>query len=153
VDAGFDAVVLRVFNPIGAHLPAGTLLGRAAAGIREAMAGGQNQIRLGPLGAFRDFVDVRDVATAIAAAALSPKPVPVPVLNVGSGVAVTARDAVKLLAKVAGFTGQVREADPPPARSSAVNWIAADLNLIEQALDWRPTYGLTDSIRAIWGSS
>ncbi|TCO60546.1 NAD-dependent epimerase/dehydratase family protein [Actinocrispum wychmicini] len=150
VDSGLDAVVLRVFNPIGAGIAAGTVLGRAAASIRAAMAGGVEHIQLGPLGAYRDFVDVRDVATAISAAALSAEQPP-PVLNVGSGVAVATRDTVAMLADVAGFTGQVREADPAPARSGAVTWIAADLTRIERTLGWHPKYGLADSVREIWG--
>lgn len=150
VDSGLDAVALRVFNPIGAGIAAGTVLGRAAASIRAAMADGVDHIQLGPLAAYRDFVDVRDVATAVTAAALSEEPPP-PVLNVGSGVAVAARDAVRLLADVAGFAGQIREADPAPARSGAVTWIAADLTRIERALGWRPKYSLGDSIREIWG--
>ncbi len=144
-----DAVVLRVFNPIGPGLPAENLLGRAAASMRTALERGDDHIRLGPLDAFRDFVDVRDVAAAIRAAALADK-VKEPVLNVGSGVAVTARDAVTLLAEVAGFTGRVLESAVAPARSSAVNWIAADLTKINKLLGWAPTYDLRDSVLAGW---
>lgn len=144
-----DAVVLRVFNPIGPGLPAENLLGQAAANMRAALERGDDHIRLGPLHAYRDFVDVRDVATAIRAAALTDT-VKEPVLNVGSGVAVTARDAVTLLAEVAGFTGQVVESAVAPARSSAVNWIAADLSRINRSLGWIPTYDLRASVLASW---
>ncbi|SDW72352.1 Nucleoside-diphosphate-sugar epimerase [Amycolatopsis xylanica] len=149
VDSGVDAVSLRVFNPIGAGMPAGTVLGRAAARIREARISGQDFIELGPLDAYRDFVDVRDVASAIAAAALSAE-LKEPVLNVGSGTAVRTRDAVALLAEVAGFTGPVREAGAAQARSGAVNWIAADVSRAKLALGWTPRYSLEDSIHAIW---
>lgn len=144
-----DAVVLRVFNPIGPGLPAENLLGRAAASMRAALERGDDHIRLGPLDAYRDFVDVRDVATAIRAAALADE-MKEPVLNVGSGVAVTARDAVTLLAEVAGFTGRILESAVAPARSSAVNWIAADLSRIKHSLGWTPTYDLRASTLASW---
>ena len=144
-----DGVVLRVFNPIGPGLHGENLLGRAAAGIRAALARGEDFVRLGPLGAYRDFVDVRDVATAITSAALVAE-VAEPVLNVGSGKAVTCRDAVGLLAEAAGFTGRIVESDPPPARSAAVGWIVADLTRTSRALDWSPTVDLRDSIRAVW---
>jgi nucleoside-diphosphate-sugar epimerase len=147
-----DAVALRVFNPIGPGIPAENLLGRAAACLRAAMDRGDDHIRLGPLGAFRDFVDVRDVATAITAAALAGV-VKEPVLNVGSGVAVTARTAIEVLADVAGFTGEVLESAPAPTRSRDVGWIAADLSRIGSTLGWTPIHGLHASVRAGWAHS
>ncbi|CAM3740879.1 NAD(P)-dependent oxidoreductase [Kibdelosporangium persicum] len=152
VEAGvLDGVSLRVFNPIGPGLPAENLLGRAAANIRAAQANGEDHIQLGPLGAYRDFVDVRDLAAAVAAAATAGS-IAEPVLNVGSGVAVTARQAVMTLAEVAGFTGEVRESAPAPARSAAVGWIAADLTRTRRALGWRPAHDLTASVKASWES-
>lgn len=146
--ANLDAVSLRVFNPIGPGVGADTVLGRAAASIRTALRDGRNKILLGPLNSYRDFVDVRDVASAIATVALADE-VPHRVLNVGSGHAVLIRDAVKLLAEVAGFTGEISEADPPVHRSGAVTWIAADISRIT-ALGWRPEHDLHASIRALW---
>ncbi|MEU5696698.1 NAD(P)-dependent oxidoreductase [Actinosynnema sp. NPDC020468] len=150
VTAGrLDAAVLRVFNPIGAGMPGGTVLGRAAAGIRKSLVDGGDVV-LGPLGAFRDFVDVRDVAEAVSAAALASDLGAGPVLNVGSGAAVTVREAVKLLVEVSGFTGRVVESDPAPHRSGAVNWIEADLTRVGEALGWRPRHTLAESVRDLW---
>ncbi|ALG06744.1 NAD-dependent epimerase/dehydratase family protein [Kibdelosporangium phytohabitans] len=143
-----DAVSLRVFNPIGPGIGADTVLGRAAASIRTALHHGENKIRLGPLDSYRDFVDVRDVAGAIAAVVLADE-VPYRVMNVGSGVPVLIRDAVKLLAEVAGYTGEISEADPPVHRSGAVTWIAADITRITTALGWRPEHDLRSSIHAL----
>jgi nucleoside-diphosphate-sugar epimerase len=143
-----DGVALRIFNPIGANLTAGTVLGRAAREIRSALATGDD-ITLGPLGAYRDFVDVTDVANAIVAAALTPV-LPEPVLNVGSGRAVAVRDVVAMLAEVAGFDGKVIESDPPHSRSGAVTWIAADTTVTRRVLGWSPHHDLTTSIRNLW---
>lgn len=143
-----DGVVLRVFNPIGADLPHGTVLGRAAEAIRAALRRG-GDITLGPLGAYRDFVDVADVAGAIADAAFAPA-LPEPVLNVGSGRAVAVRDVVAMLAEVAGFRGEVRESDPVHSRSGAVTWIAADTTRVNRALGWSPHQDLTTSVQAVW---
>ncbi|WP_432057978.1 NAD-dependent epimerase/dehydratase family protein [Streptomyces sp. bgisy022] len=148
-DGALDAVVLRVFNPVGPGLPPENLLGRAAQALREAARTGADRITLGPLDAHRDFVDVRDVAAAVVRAALA-RHVPEPVLNVGSGQAVAAREAVALLARTAGFTGRVAETDPAPARSRAVPWIAADVERIRSALDWKPEHDLASSVRACW---
>ncbi|ONI77243.1 NAD-dependent dehydratase [Actinosynnema sp. ALI-1.44] len=149
VAADVDAVSLRVFNPIGPGIGADTVLGRAAANIRTALHHGDDKILLGPLDSYRDFVDVRDVARAIAAVTLADE-VRYPVMNVGSGVPVLIRDAVKVLAEVAGYTGEISEADPPVHRSGAVTWIAADISRITTTLNWRPHHDLRSSIRALW---
>ncbi|MEV6239634.1 NAD(P)-dependent oxidoreductase [Lentzea sp. NPDC051838] len=144
-----DGVVLRVFNPIGADLPAGTVLGRATDAIRAALRHSATDITLGPLDSYRDFVDVTDVANAIADAALAPEPSE-PVLNVGSGRAIAVRDAVATLAEVAGFEGKILESAPVPSRSGAVDWIAADITRTRHVLGWSPHQDLITSIRAVW---
>lgn len=147
-----DAAVLRVFNPIGPGVPPENLLGRAAASIRAALEEGKDTVVLGPLDAHRDFVDVRDVATAITAAALADQ-VKEPVLNVGSGRPVRCREAVRMMAEAAGFTGRVVETDPPSGRSGAVDWSAADVSRLGRSLGWTPRYGLRASVEATWHSS
>jgi nucleoside-diphosphate-sugar epimerase len=142
-------VTLRVFNPIGAGVREATLLGRAAQRLRTALATGSPTVLMGPLSAYRDFVDARDVATAVAAAALAPR-LPYRVLNVGSGRTVVARTAVSTLAQVAGFAGEIFEEDEPPSRSSTVDWMLADTTRSAETLGWQPEYDLTDSAKAIW---
>ncbi|WP_320774376.1 NAD-dependent epimerase/dehydratase family protein [Streptomyces sp. CRN 30] len=109
--SGLDAVVLRVFSPAGPGTPAGSPLGRLAEAMRRAMQSGDGELRLGGLGAQRDFVDVRDVARAVHAASLSAAQ---GVINIGSGRAVRLRDAAATLARVAGYGGALHELDGPP---------------------------------------
>lgn len=146
-----SGVVLRVFNPVGSRLPAENMLGRAALNIKQAIAENREFIQMGPLGAFRDFVDARDVGRAIALAALAPhiKPEHV-ILNVASGKAVPSRELVHLLVSVSGYRGEIRESNPPPARSAGVNWIQGDIRRIEQALGWKPRYSLRESVEDVW---
>ncbi|WP_236030513.1 NAD-dependent epimerase/dehydratase family protein [Paractinoplanes lichenicola] len=140
-----NTVSLRVFNPIGAGQPAENVLGRVAAQLRA----GHTELSLGPLGAYRDFVDVRDVASLIRAVVVADD-VPHPVYNAGSGRAVTVREAVEMLARVAGFTGPVREQGAGPQRSAAVNWIQADITRAAKDLGWAPAHDLSASIKSIW---
>jgi nucleoside-diphosphate-sugar epimerase len=142
-------VVLRIFNPIGPDVPAENLLGRAAAGLRAALHEDHDVVTFGSLEPARDFVDVRDVATAVAAAALADE-VDEPVLNVGSGVATRARRAVALLADVAGYRGRIEETAPAPTRSASVDWIAADVSRIRRSLGWSPAHDLEASVKAVW---
>lgn len=144
-----DAVSLRVFNPIGAGQPAENVLGRAAQRIREALATGASELTLGPLGAYRDFVDVQDVAALVRAVVLAPEP-PSRIYNCGSGRAVTVREAVGLLAAQAGWAGTIHEAGAGPQRSAAVNWIRADIGRARRELDWQPAHDLSTSIKNIW---
>jgi nucleoside-diphosphate-sugar epimerase len=143
-----DAVTLRVFNPIGAGMRA-NVLGHAATRLREAVDKNGASITMGPLSAYRDFVDARDVASAVVAAAFA-DPLPASVFNVGSGQAVATRDAVRLLADLAGFTGEIREERPDSSRSSGVDWMLADISRARSHLRWQPAYELTDSIKTIW---
>ncbi|NJP52394.1 NAD-dependent epimerase/dehydratase family protein [Streptomyces sp. SBST2-5] len=108
--SGLDAVVLRVFSPAGPGTPAGSPLGRLAEAMRRAMQSGDGELKLGGLGAQRDFVDVRDVARAVHAASLSAAQ---GVINIGSGRAVRLRDAAAILARVAGYGGALHELDSP----------------------------------------
>ncbi|GGW58537.1 NAD-dependent epimerase/dehydratase family protein [Streptomyces griseoloalbus] len=114
--SGLDAVVLRVFSPVGPGTPAGSPLGRLAEAMRRAMQSGDGELKLGGLGAQRDFVDVRDVARAVHAASLSAAQ---GVINIGSGRAVRLRDAAGILARVAGYGGALTELDGPPGMHHA----------------------------------
>lgn len=147
-----DGVTLRVFNPIGAGMHDTTLLGRAAVQLRAALAAGSPTLTMGPLSAYRDFVDARDVATAVVEAVLAPS-LPDRVLNVGSGRAVIARTAVSALAQAAGFTGEIREEGDASARSSTVDWMLADNGRAAAVLGWHPEYDLADSVKAIWADA
>jgi nucleoside-diphosphate-sugar epimerase len=144
-----DTAVLRVFNPIGAGLPDANLLGRAAQRLRTALAEGAGEITMGPLSAYRDFVDAQDVASMVLATVLAPR-LRHRVFNAGSGRAVTAREAVDLLAAEAGYAGQIREEGAGPQRSAAVDWIRADVGLARAELGWSPVHDLASSIKDVW---
>jgi len=144
-----DTAVLRVFNPIGSGLPDANLLGRAAHRLRTALADGSDEITMGPLSAHRDFVDAQDVASLVLAVLRAPR-LRHRIFNAGSGRAVTAREAVDLLAARAGFTGDIREEGAGPQRSAAVDWIRADIELARAELGWAPVHDLAGSIKDVW---
>jgi NDP-hexose 4-ketoreductase len=104
---GLDAVVLRVFNPVGPGAPDTILPGRVVAELRRALTGGP-AASLGRLDAVRDFVDARDVADAAIAAVQAPA-LPGGVINIGSGAGVPVRTLVKDLVAISGYDGPVHE--------------------------------------------
>ncbi|MCD0451300.1 NAD(P)-dependent oxidoreductase [Actinocorallia sp. API 0066] len=136
------AVVLRVFNPVGPGAPRASLLG----GVAGQLADGAPEIRTGPLGAVRDYVDVRDVADAVLAAVTRDV---TGVINVGSGTATRSRDLVRaLLTLVPGRA--LTEDGEGPARSAAVPWQRADIGTAAAALGWTPATPLDASVRDLW---
>jgi NDP-hexose 4-ketoreductase len=149
--AGLDAVVLRVFNPVGPGAPEDGLPGRLAVQLRRSLAHG-TAVRLGSLDVVRDFVDARDVADAALAAAAAPV-LPHPVLNIGSGAGVPARTLVKDLLAISGCAATVHEDAPGSARSAGLAWQQACITLALQDLDWRPCRDLTTSLSDLWEAS
>ncbi|MET8245630.1 NAD-dependent epimerase/dehydratase family protein [Streptomyces sp. NPDC005202] len=171
LSSGLDAVVLRVFSPAGPGTPAGSPLGRLAEAMRRAMQSGDGELKLGGLGAQRDFVDVRDVARAVHAASLSAAQ---GVINIGSGRAVRLRDAAAILARVAGYGGGLHELDglpgvhlratighprtdsdhPAPVAypypDGCGSWQQADVRTARDRLGWRPRINLEESLADIW---
>lgn len=143
-----EAAVLRVFNPLGAGMPESSLPGAAVARFRAALASGERTVRMGPLDAVRDFIDVRDVAAAVAAATQAVT-LDAPVVNVGSGTGHTARDLVAALAERVGFRGGIEEASSGSPRSTDVAWQVADISLARRTLGWQPVHDLASSVATI----
>lgn len=153
--SGLDAVVLRVFPPVGPGTPAGSPVGRLAEAMRRAMQQGESELKLGGLAVQRDFVDVRDVARSVHAASLSAAQ---GVINIGTGRAVRLREVAALLARVAGYPGNLHELDDPQAGiapphgypDGCGSWQQADVRTARDRLGWRPRIGLEESLADIW---
>jgi nucleoside-diphosphate-sugar epimerase len=141
---GRDATVLRVFNPIGPGTPARLLPGRLVSELLRASLTGE-PAKLGRLDGHRDFIDVRDVASAVVAAATAPAAAP-PLLNTGSGTATALRDLAALAARAAGVPPPEEDGSGSP-RSAAVSWQQADVTAISAALGWAPRIPLKVSLR------
>lgn len=147
-----DAVVLRVFNPIGPGLAASSVLGQAAVRLRRAVDEGRDAITMGSLEAFRDFVDVRDVARAVVEAIRVVRPAQ-PVFNIAAGEGMQVRQLVRRLADCAGFTGAIDELAPGSPRSNEVSWQEANVERASTCLGWSPHVSLDSSIQAVWDSN
>lgn len=152
LEAELDALVLRVTNPVGPGAPPAGLPGWLTAELGRAVAGTPHAtVQVGDLSAYRDFVDVRDVADAVALALTLPGRLP-SLLNIGSGRAVPVRDLVHGLVGAAGFTGRVEESLGKVGRSVAVPWQCSDIAAAERELGWTPVHSLRDSVTALWNA-
>ncbi|MEU4390995.1 NAD-dependent epimerase/dehydratase family protein [Kribbella sp. NPDC023855] len=145
---GADAIVLRSFNITGPGSPPSTLFGRV---LRQ--LGTTDTIELGSLEAWRDYVDVRDVAEAVVAVATAEGHLP-PVLNVGSGKATLARDAVHQLVELSGTTTKIVEGEVHAGHAGSpadtVAWQQADTTLIGKHLGWSSKIPLDQSLADTW---
>ena len=159
---GLDAVVLRVFNPVGPGAPESILPGRLVGELRRAAADG-SEVRLGPLDAVRDFVDARDVANAALAAALAPSWPPA-VINIGSGTGVPVRTLVRELVAISGYDGPVIESTVvdgtvvesavmtgrPSGGAPGLSWQQADIGRARRDLGWQPRRSRAESLADLW---
>ncbi len=144
-----EATVLRVFNSLGPGAGTHTLAGHAAQALHAALTDHLPVVEFGPLDTYRDFVDIRDIARAVALAIDSEGVLP-PILNVGSGSAVMSRTVVLVLSAIAGYIGQIRETRRQSLRSSDVPWQQADTRLMRSALHWESRIALRESLKDLW---
>ncbi|MET9535588.1 NAD(P)-dependent oxidoreductase [Streptomyces sp. NPDC006649] len=147
-----NAIVLRLANVCGPGTPRGSLLGmigeRLAGGMRDSRDGAPAELRLAPLHARRDFVDVRDVVDAVLAAAELPAPAPADrVLNIGSGTAVPMRDLVGLMVTLSGLSIRIVEESGDGTPRTDVEWQQLDITKARRLLGWRPHRGAEESLR------
>lgn len=140
---GIAVVAARLFNPTGPGLQdrhlCGALAGQLAA-IQLRLA--PPQIRVGPLNATRDFIDVRDAVRALVllAEAAAPKEV----YNLGSGIERPARQVLELLLDAAGLTGAVDMIEQP-GRTADVPRLVGDIERL-RALEFAPAIPLAQSL-------
>src|SRR6266511_1357629 len=119
-EGGPAVTALRYHNVYGPRMPADTPYSGVAAIFRSALAGGQPPRVLEDGAQRRDFVHVRDVATANLLALLAPEPVP-GVFNVASGEPHTIGELAAALAASSGgpapeVVGGCRAGDRAAAR-------------------------------------
>jgi GDP-4-dehydro-6-deoxy-D-mannose reductase len=136
----------RIFNLVGPgqdeRHAAGRFAGRLAA---MAGAGAPRRLEVGSLAPTRDWMDVRDAASALAL--LARRGEPGRAYNVATGVEVPVREVLDALVRRSGMAVGVREdrAGPPPGEPRHV----ADVGRL-RALGFAPAYALRDTLAELW---
>jgi dTDP-6-deoxy-L-talose 4-dehydrogenase [NAD(P)+] len=146
-----DGVTLRVGNVVGAGAPEVSLLGgaanRLATGCHE---DGPVRLELGPLDAQRDFVGLADTVRAVECAVTAPQ-LPAAVINIGRGVAATAREMVTALVEISGVPAEVAEA--PPDGRPELTWQRLRIDLAAEVLGWSPDPDLRPDLTNLWAEA
>jgi nucleoside-diphosphate-sugar epimerase len=142
-----QVVVARIFNVVGAGQEERHLCGFLARQFAErTTARDSRPIAVGPLTATRDFVDVRDVASALIMLGTAPQVQAR--YNVASGVESPSQAVFDLLAEATGQRGIPMAALPPRRLEMPRHY--ADIGRL-RALGYAPRYSLRDSLLATLG--
>lgn len=144
-----EVVVARLFNPIGPGMPESQAFGRFAA---ELLSDDAEPLTLtvGRLDAKRDFVDVRDAASAMIALALKGKPGAI--YNIGTGQSREVREGLDALIHLSGREVHVEVDENLIGRREPVD-SRAKLDRIEADAGWRATTTFEQSIEDLWSAA
>ncbi|MFI9154911.1 NAD-dependent epimerase/dehydratase family protein [Streptomyces sp. NPDC053367] len=143
-----DGCVLRVTNVCGPGTPRGSFLGALAEKLLRAGADAPASFTV--VDDHRDFVDVRDVAEAVALAAAPGAPVTGRVVNIGQGRATALRDLVDWLVAASAVPPHLVREEKAPVTSFGGNWTQSDIGLARELLGWSPHVPLPSSVRDLW---
>lgn len=163
-DANFKSVLLRYFNPVGAH-PTGLngeyprsrpdnlvpYITQTAAGILQKLTvfGGDYATRDGSC--IRDYIHVSDIADAHVKALNylieNKQKEATSIFNLGTGNGVSVLEAIKSFEKV---SEQKLNYEVGPRRAGDVINIYANNDLVKKELNWNPKYDLDAMMLSAW---
>lgn len=145
--APLEAVVGRIFNPIGPGTPENQALGRFAARLAEA---GTGDLVVGNLDTRRDFIDVRDAARALIALARDGRPGRV--YHVGTGRSHRVGDGLEQLVRLSRTRVRVR-VDPQLAAGAGPQDSRAEIRKIVADTGWGPEISWEQSLKDLWNEA
>lgn len=143
---GIEVIIARPFNHLGPGQRAEFVAPAFLTRIADAIAAGVPTIRVGELGAVRDFTDVRDVVRAYAL--LLERGQPGEIYNICSAAPAAIRNVLEISLAVAGAKVGY-ETDPDLLRPGMANARYGDNSKI-CALGWRPEISLQQTIQDMW---
>jgi len=162
--SGIRSVLLRYFNPVGAHPSA--MIGELPFGKPSNLVPAITQTAIGKLplmqvwgtdyptkdgSCIRDYIHVCDIAHAHTLAlnylVENKNSVPCAVFNLGSGKGFSVLEVIHEFEKVSGLRLNYQKG---PRRSGDVIAIYANNDRAMQLLDWNPQYDLADMMRSAW---
>lgn len=161
VNESWGAVLLRYFNPIGAHpsgmigeLPFGVpnnlvpYITQTAAGLRSSLTIYGDDYGTPDGTCVRDFIHVVDLAKAhVKSLDYLQRQSGCDVFNIGQGIGNSVMDAVKTFVRV---TGVQLNYQVGPRREGDVEQVWADATKSESLLQWRTELTLEDAMRDAW---
>ena len=138
-ETNISTSILRFFNAIGRNETNPHVVPHIFESLQTS-----NVIELGNTAACRDYIDTRDIATAIAAVAATVDGFGV--FNVGTGVASSVNDIVESLRRILGRPITILQ-EPSRFRATDRMLLVAEMEKIRRATSWMPRLSLEDSLR------
>ena len=162
--SSFQAILLRYFNPVGAHPSA--LIGELPIGKPSNLVPAITQTAVGKMpemqvwgtdyptkdgSCVRDYIHVSDIAHAHTLALKfledHKNNGPCPIFNLGSGTGYTVLEVIHAFEKISGMSLNYNKG---ARRAGDVVAIYANNEKATQLLDWKPQYNLSDMMRSAW---
>ena len=142
-----NVMIARIFNIAGPGQAENLLPMTFIRQIGEMKTGHNNILRVGNVEPTRDFVDVRDIASAFSAIIRNGKSGEV--YNVASGSEISINDLIMRVIQLGGMdVSIVTECDR--VRATDVPRVLADISKINSHTGWKPSIPLEDSLRDMW---
>ena len=145
-DHGIDLIVARIFNPLGVGMHDKFLVPQIIKQISEFTSGDRSNLEISRLDSKRDYLDVRDIASAIKN--LAEKPTSERIYNVGSGNSTSNSELLDIILRQSGISARPPISETNPTKEPLVA-IQADISLIRNEFSWAPKYTLEDTIKDI----
>jgi nucleoside-diphosphate-sugar epimerase len=145
---GIDVIVARIFNPIGPGMGEKFLLSSLRRQLEAFQRGEVSDINLSRLDSRRDYVDIRDIASAMHTFIVSTRKDHHVVQNVGSGKLTTNGELIDALLDKVEHTEKptiIETRDTPEPTYAA----KADIRRIEAEFGWKPQYDLSTTMEDI----
>lgn len=163
-ESNFKSVLLRYFNPVGAHLtgwngeyPRGRpdnlvpYITQTAAGILQKLTVFGNDYDTRDGSCIRDYIHVSDIADAHVRALNylieNKQKRATSVFNLGTGIGVSVLEAIRSFEKV---TQQKLNYEVGPRRAGDVISIYANNDFVKRELNWIPKYNLDEMMESAW---
>ncbi|BBO77650.1 dTDP-glucose 4,6-dehydratase [Desulfosarcina widdelii] len=144
---GMQIIRARIFNLSGPGQSRAMVPMTFVHQFREIKNGSAAKIRTGNLLPTRDFIDIRDVASAFFHLAL--KGQPGEAYNIAGEREIAIKNVIQMLIDHTGLEPEI-EVDADRARASDIMRIYADCSKIKKHTDWHPGISLRQSLYDMW---
>jgi len=145
---GLPVAVARPFNLVGPGQSPAFVCGSLVSQVAAIERGERDRLQLAELGSKRDFVDVRDVASALSLLLLHPDftgKCAGKAFNIGSGRSHSVAEVLMHLERITGRSYRVDLPETPP--EVAVPSQRSDNRLLMETTGWCPSFALPQSLR------
>jgi GDP-4-dehydro-6-deoxy-D-mannose reductase len=147
---GLQVICGRIFNLLGPGQPKSLVPMAFVERLKDVKKGLTDEFSVGNTDSRRDFVDVRDVASAFDE--LLQKAQPGQLYNIASGNNVSIQQIIDKLLQISGVRAKVIS-QPALQRPTDVPCVRADISKISKATGWSPKILLDESLETMWRQS